>query len=103
MYVCTNKHWCVCACVTISGTLFNFYFDLTDDEEENEEAGGGSRFLGFMFGNVDNTGDLDADYLDEVVLSFSFLLLDNELIYYDYRFLSVKSGFHGNAPRSCYH
>ncbi|KAB1217543.1 Transcription initiation factor TFIID subunit 1 [Morella rubra] len=36
-----------------------------DDEEEYEEAGGGNRFLGFMFGNVDNSGDLDVDYLDE--------------------------------------
>ncbi|KAF5731919.1 transcription initiation factor TFIID subunit 1 isoform X1 [Tripterygium wilfordii] len=36
-----------------------------DDEEEYEEAGGGNKFLGFMFGNVDNSGDLDADYLDE--------------------------------------
>ncbi|XP_038708440.1 transcription initiation factor TFIID subunit 1-like [Tripterygium wilfordii] len=36
-----------------------------DDEEEYEEAGGGNTFLGFMFGNVDNSGDLDADYLDE--------------------------------------
>uniref|UniRef100_A0A6N2MFQ8 Transcription initiation factor TFIID subunit 1 n=1 Tax=Salix viminalis TaxID=40686 RepID=A0A6N2MFQ8_SALVM len=35
-----------------------------DDEEEYEEVGG-NRFLGFMFGNVDNSGDLDADYLDE--------------------------------------
>ncbi|GAV67130.1 ubiquitin domain-containing protein/Bromodomain domain-containing protein/TBP-binding domain-containing protein/DUF3591 domain-containing protein [Cephalotus follicularis] len=36
-----------------------------DDEEEYEETGGGNRFLGFMFGNVDNSGDLDVDYLDE--------------------------------------
>ncbi|XP_031394779.1 transcription initiation factor TFIID subunit 1 isoform X2 [Punica granatum] len=36
-----------------------------DDEEEYEEGGSGNRFLGFMFGNVDNSGDLDADYLDE--------------------------------------
>ncbi|XP_048320422.2 transcription initiation factor TFIID subunit 1 isoform X2 [Ziziphus jujuba] len=36
-----------------------------DDEEEYEEAGGGNRLLGFMFGNVDNSGDLDVDYLDE--------------------------------------
>ncbi|XP_061947008.1 transcription initiation factor TFIID subunit 1-like isoform X2 [Populus nigra] len=35
-----------------------------DDDEEYEEVGG-NRFLGFMFGNVDNSGDLDADYLDE--------------------------------------
>ncbi|KAE9606976.1 putative chromatin remodeler Bromodomain family [Lupinus albus] len=36
-----------------------------DDEEEYEEKDKGNRFLGFMFGNVDNSGDLDADYLDE--------------------------------------
>lgn len=41
---------------------------LADDEDEEfEEAGGGSRLLGFMFGNVDNSGDLDVDYLDEVL------------------------------------
>ncbi|GMY33062.1 transcription initiation factor tfiid subunit 1, partial [Fagus crenata] len=32
-----------------------------DDEEEYEDDGGGNRFLGFMFGNVDNSGDLDVD------------------------------------------
>ncbi|KAG6652791.1 hypothetical protein CIPAW_05G030600 [Carya illinoinensis] len=36
-----------------------------DDEEEYEDVGGGNRLLGFMFGNVDNSGDLDVDYLDE--------------------------------------
>ncbi|KAF3440688.1 hypothetical protein FNV43_RR18972 [Rhamnella rubrinervis] len=36
-----------------------------DDEEEYDDVGGGNRFLGFMFGNVDNSGDLDVDYLDE--------------------------------------
>ncbi|XP_073220532.1 transcription initiation factor TFIID subunit 1 isoform X2 [Cicer arietinum] len=36
-----------------------------DDEEEYEESDKGSCFLGFMFGNVDNSGDLDVDYLDE--------------------------------------
>ncbi|XP_057975962.1 transcription initiation factor TFIID subunit 1-like [Malania oleifera] len=36
-----------------------------DDDEEYEEAGGSNRLLGFMFGNVDNAGDLDVDYLDE--------------------------------------
>ncbi|KAL8150478.1 hypothetical protein V2J09_020286 [Rumex salicifolius] len=35
-----------------------------DDEEEYEEVGG-SRLLGFMFGNVDDAGELDVDYLDE--------------------------------------
>ncbi|KAK2983160.1 hypothetical protein RJ640_018505 [Escallonia rubra] len=36
-----------------------------DDEEEYEEVEGGNRLLGFMFGNVDGSGDLDVDYLDE--------------------------------------
>ncbi|XP_058216351.1 transcription initiation factor TFIID subunit 1 isoform X2 [Rhododendron vialii] len=36
-----------------------------DDEDDYEEAGGGNRLLGFMFGNVDGSGDLDVDYLDE--------------------------------------
>lgn len=60
------------------GRFWNFlgaeilYFGLTDeeedeDEEEEEEAEGGNRLLGFMFGNVDNSGDLDVDYLDEVM------------------------------------
>ncbi|KAK4834367.1 hypothetical protein QYF36_021495 [Acer negundo] len=34
-----------------------------DDQEEYEEVG--NQLLGFMFGNVDNAGDLDVDYLDE--------------------------------------
>ncbi|KAF2294180.1 hypothetical protein GH714_008022 [Hevea brasiliensis] len=38
---------------------------LADDDEEYEEVDGGNRLLGFMFGNVDNSGDLDVDYLDE--------------------------------------
>ncbi|KAG5530160.1 hypothetical protein RHGRI_030509 [Rhododendron griersonianum] len=36
-----------------------------DDEDDYEEAGGGNRLLGFMFGNVDGSGDLDVDYLDD--------------------------------------
>ncbi|KAL9174486.1 hypothetical protein ABFS82_02G055100 [Erythranthe guttata] len=36
-----------------------------DDEDEYDEAEGGNRLLGFMFGNVDDSGDLDVDYLDE--------------------------------------
>ena len=39
---------------------------MTDEDEEYEESGKGNRLLGFMFGNVDNSGDLDVDYLDEV-------------------------------------
>ncbi|XP_039138858.1 LOW QUALITY PROTEIN: transcription initiation factor TFIID subunit 1-like [Dioscorea cayenensis subsp. rotundata] len=34
-------------------------------EEDYDEAGGGNRLLGFMFGNVDCSGGLDVDYLDE--------------------------------------
>ena len=44
------------------------YDILTADDDDYEDAGGGNRLLGFMFGNVDNSGDLDADYLDEVIL-----------------------------------
>ncbi|KAK8955288.1 Transcription initiation factor TFIID subunit 1 [Platanthera guangdongensis] len=36
-----------------------------EEDEEYEEVGRGNRLLGFMFGNVDNAGDLDVDYLDE--------------------------------------
>uniref|UniRef100_A0A1D1Y4I7 Transcription initiation factor TFIID subunit 1 n=1 Tax=Anthurium amnicola TaxID=1678845 RepID=A0A1D1Y4I7_9ARAE len=36
-----------------------------DDEDDYDDQGGGNRLLGFMFGNVDCSGDLDADYLDE--------------------------------------
>ncbi|XP_068641331.1 transcription initiation factor TFIID subunit 1 [Aristolochia californica] len=39
--------------------------EAIEDDEDYEEAGGGNRFLGFMFGNVDDSGDLDVDYLDE--------------------------------------
>ncbi|XP_021810701.1 transcription initiation factor TFIID subunit 1-like [Prunus avium] len=35
------------------------------DEEVYEEFGRGNRFLGFMFGNVNESGDLDVDYLDD--------------------------------------
>ncbi|KAL6847303.1 hypothetical protein ACP4OV_023156 [Aristida adscensionis] len=47
-----------------------------DDDEGYEEHGGGNRFLGFMFGNVDDSGDLDADYLDEDVKEHLFALSD---------------------------
>lgn len=46
--------------------------DFPDDEEEYEEVNGGNQLLGFMFGNVDNAGDLDVDYLDEVIFCFLF-------------------------------
>ncbi|TVU08311.1 hypothetical protein EJB05_41711 [Eragrostis curvula] len=47
-----------------------------DDDEEYEEPGGGNHFLGFMFGNVDDSGDLDADYLDEDAKEHLFALAD---------------------------
>ncbi|WOL14715.1 transcription initiation factor TFIID subunit 1 [Canna indica] len=39
--------------------------DDDDDDGDYEETGERNRLFGFMFGNVDNSGDLDADYLDE--------------------------------------
>lgn len=48
-----------------------YIFKLADDEEEYEDVNGGNRLLGFMFGNVDNSGDLDVDYLDEVIFNLS--------------------------------
>ncbi|PWA89579.1 HAC13 protein (HAC13) [Artemisia annua] len=36
-----------------------------DDDDEYEEGRDGSRLLEFMFGNIDGSGDLDIDYLDE--------------------------------------
>lgn len=50
--------------------------DDDDDEEDYEEPGGGNHFLGFMFGNVDDSGDLDADYLDEDAKEHLFALAD---------------------------
>ncbi|CAD6336096.1 unnamed protein product [Miscanthus lutarioriparius] len=47
-----------------------------DDDEDYEEPGGGNHFLGFMFGNVDDSGDLDADYLDEDAKEHLFALAD---------------------------
>lgn len=41
----------------------NFWF-----AEDNEEYADRSRGLEFIFGNVDNSGDLDADYLNEVII-----------------------------------
>ncbi|KAK2647277.1 hypothetical protein Ddye_014766 [Dipteronia dyeriana] len=39
--------------------------DSKDGRDEDDEVG--NQLLGFMFGNVDNAGDLDVDYLDEVI------------------------------------
>ncbi|KAI3689257.1 hypothetical protein L2E82_47210 [Cichorium intybus] len=36
-----------------------------DDDDEYEDARDGNRLLEFMFGNIDGSGDLDIDYLDE--------------------------------------
>ncbi|XP_066354780.1 transcription initiation factor TFIID subunit 1-like [Miscanthus floridulus] len=46
------------------------------DDEDYEEPGGWNYFVGFMFGNVDDSGDLDADYLDEDVKEHIFALAD---------------------------
>ena len=38
-----------------------------DEEKEDENGEGrGRQMLGFMFGNVDDSGDLDEEYLDQV-------------------------------------
>ncbi|KAD4386189.1 hypothetical protein E3N88_26358 [Mikania micrantha] len=36
-----------------------------DDDDDDEEGRDGNRLLEFMFGNIDGSGDLDIDYLDE--------------------------------------
>ncbi|KAJ3679160.1 hypothetical protein LUZ60_017171 [Juncus effusus] len=51
-------------------------FNDDDDEEDYEEQNGGSSLFGFMFGNIDNAGDLDADYLDEDAKENLFALAD---------------------------
>ena len=58
--------------------------DFPDDAEEYEDVSEGNRLLGFMFGNVDNAGDLDVDYLDEVIIwtcfmyKFAYKLTNND-------------------------
>lgn len=49
-----------------------------DDEEEHEEAGGGNGLLGFMFGNVDNSGELEVDYLDEVMFQLRLTFISSQ-------------------------
>lgn len=49
-------------------------FSFADDDEEYEDNNKGFN-LGFIFGNVDNSGDLDADYLDEVIYFYSFSMM----------------------------
>jgi transcription initiation factor TFIID subunit 1 len=56
--------------------LFLLSFADDDDDEDYDEPGGGNHFLGFMFGNVDDSGDLDADYLDEDAKEHLFALAD---------------------------
>ncbi|CAI9104104.1 OLC1v1002717C1 [Oldenlandia corymbosa var. corymbosa] len=52
--------------IEAGGTSYDDPDDREDEEDdEYEEAVGPNRLLGFMFGNVDNSGDLDVDYLDE--------------------------------------
>jgi len=61
--------------VLLIGTDVVFHLlDVADDEEDYDEANGGNRLLGFMFGNVDNSGELDVDYLDEVMIHALFML-----------------------------
>lgn len=38
----------------------------SDDSEESDEGENGGRMLGFLFGNIDETGALEEEYLDEV-------------------------------------
>ena len=48
---------------------------MADDDDEYEEGRDGSRLLEFMFGNIDGSGDLDIDYLDEVSILSRYLLV----------------------------
>lgn len=51
-----------------------------DDEDDGDGEGRGRQMLGFMFGNVDDSGGLDEEYLDQVATNvflsriWSFLL-----------------------------
>lgn len=53
------------------GEIYEDYNETGHDDEEEEEEDGdgegrGRPMLGFMFGNVDDSGDLDEEYLDQV-------------------------------------
>ena len=37
-------------------------------EEDDDEQGGEEKMLGFIFGNVDEAGELEEEYMDEVRL-----------------------------------
>lgn len=39
-----------------------------EEEEEEDEQGGEEKMLGFIFGNVDEAGELEEEYMDEVRL-----------------------------------
>ena len=39
-----------------------------EEEEEDDEQGGEEKMLGFIFGNVDEDGALEEEYMDEVRL-----------------------------------
>lgn len=47
-----------------------------DDEEDGDGEGRGGRMLGFMFGNVDDAGALDEEYLDQVCFHVSGISRD---------------------------
>lgn len=53
------------------GEIYEDYNETGYDDEEEEEDGDGEGrgrpMLGFMFGNVDDSGDLDEEYLDQVL------------------------------------
>jgi TATA box-binding protein binding len=56
--------YCLCNSCHVYCDLLSLLDD--EDDEDYDEQNGGNSLLGFMFGNVDNSGDLDADYLDKV-------------------------------------
>ena len=39
-----------------------------EEEEDDDEQGGEEKMLGFIFGNVDEAGELEEEYMDEVRL-----------------------------------
>lgn len=44
-----------------------------DEEEDGDGEGRGRQMLGFMFGNVDDSGGLDEEYLDQVATKILYL------------------------------
>lgn len=49
------------------GDIYREENERDDEEEDGDGEGGGRQLLGFMFGNVDDAGDLDEEYLDQVL------------------------------------